>query len=108
MPFPEPGAKWQVAQEGGRKPRWSHDGTELFYVDRDNRILSVEMSPSPAGFQTGAVRPLFPFHGVVASGGRRYDVSPDESRSLVTAPAEDEAPSTISLMTNRTAKLRKR
>ncbi|HSD72947.1 MAG TPA: protein kinase, partial [Thermoanaerobaculia bacterium] len=29
-PFPGPGAKWQISTEGGREPRWSGSGRELF------------------------------------------------------------------------------
>jgi Tol biopolymer transport system component len=104
--FPEPGGKWQVSQDGGSEPRWSRDGRELCYVDRENRILSVEVTTSPSGFETGAVRPLFQFHA--AGGFWRYDVSPDGLRLLVTVPPEDEASSPVTLMTNWTAKLRKR
>ena len=103
--FPEPGGKWQVSQDGGTEPRWSHDGRELFYVDRENRIVSVEVPRAAGGFETGATRPLFQFHGV--SNFWRYDVSPDGTRFLVTAPLEDEAPSPVTLMTNWTARLRK-
>ncbi len=104
--FPEPGGKWQVSQDGGGEPRWSRDGRELFFVDRQNRFVSVEVIRSPAGFETGAVRPLFQYH--VAGAEKRYDVSPDGKRFLVTAPAEDEAPSPVSVLTNWTAKLRRR
>lgn len=103
--FPEAGGKWQVSQNGGTEPRWSRNGKELFYVDLDNRIVAVELVRSPLGFQAGAVRTLFQFHG--AGGSWRYDVSADGTRFLVTAPPEGEAGIPVTLMTNWTAKLRK-
>jgi len=75
-------------------------------VDRENRIMSVEVVSSTSGFETGAVRPLFQLR---AGGGFwRYDVSRDGTRFLVTTPPQDEAPLPVTLMTNWTAKLRKR
>jgi len=104
--FPEPAGKWQVSQEGGDEPRWSRDGRELFYVDRENRIVSVEVVRTSAGFEAGMVRGLFPFHG--AGGYPRYDVSPDGSRFLVTAPVEDRSPQPVSIVTNWPGRLRER
>jgi eukaryotic-like serine/threonine-protein kinase len=104
--FPGAGGKWQVSQDGGSEPRWGRDGRELFYVDRENRIISVEVLRSPSGFQAGAIRPLFQFHG--AGGNWRYDVSADGSRFLVTVPPQDEAAPPVTLMTDWTARLGKR
>jgi len=104
--FPVPGGKWQVSQDGGSEPRWSRDGRELFYVDRENWISSVGVVASPSGFETGAVRQLFQLH--TAGGDWRYDVSPDGSRFLVTVPQEEKASPTVSLMTNWPALLRKK
>jgi len=86
--FPDPGGKWQVSQDGGSEPRWSRSGRELFFVDRENRIQSVEVDPSAPGFEAGTVRPLF---AVRSSGGSwRYDVSSDDTRFLVMAAPEGE------------------
>jgi Tol biopolymer transport system component len=104
--FPVPGGKWQVSQDGGSEPRWSRDGKELFYVDRENRIVAVEVAAAASGFETGVVRPLFQLHG--AGGSWRYDVSPDGSRFLVVVPAEREASLPVTLMANWTAALPKR
>ena len=29
--FPEPGEKWKVSENGGRYPRWSRDGSTVYY-----------------------------------------------------------------------------
>ena len=42
-PFPDITAgKWTVSLGGGRFPLWSHSGRELFYVDRDDRMVAAE------------------------------------------------------------------
>jgi serine/threonine-protein kinase len=90
-PFPDAGrARWQVSVAGGGSPAWSHSGHELFYVDRLDSLIAVQVGTG-AEFQPGAHRALFsmrpylllPFH-------RSYDVTPDDQafvvlrRSLVT------------------------
>jgi len=96
--FPPTGAKWQVSQEGGVEPRFSRDGKELFYFDRKNRLTAVEIKTAGSAFETGATKILFPFHG--AGPYRRYDVTPDGKRFLVTTELEDEATPLITLVAN--------
>jgi Tol biopolymer transport system component len=96
--FPPTGAKWQVSQEGGVEPRFSRDGKELFYFDRENRLTAVEVKTSGSAFETGASKVLFQFHG--AGPYRRYDVTPDGKRFLVTTELEDKATPLITLVAN--------
>lgn len=60
---------WKVSLSGGRLPRWSHDGRELFFV-ADGAINVVAMT-GPEGGPGGAPRRLFAFEG------SDYDVHPD-------------------------------
>jgi Tol biopolymer transport system component len=101
--FPQPGARWQVSQNGGGEPRWRGDGRELFYVDRENYIVSVDVDHSAPGFQIGATRRLFQFHG--AGADIRYDVSADGQRFLVTTPLDQDLTSPVTLITDWTRKL---
>src|SRR5437667_12530984 len=41
QPFPGPGGKWQVSNEGGTQPRWNRNGKELFYISADGKLMSV-------------------------------------------------------------------
>lgn len=101
--FPPTGAKWQVSQDGGVEPRWSRDGRQLYYFDRQNQLIAVEVKTA-GGFEAGASRTLLQFHGAVR-GGWRYDVAPGGERFLVTTPAEGETASPISVITNWTSRL---
>jgi serine/threonine protein kinase/Tol biopolymer transport system component len=101
--FPQPGGRWQVSQGGGVEPRWSRDGRELFYVDPQNQLVSVEVETNHNGFQLGGARPLFQWHG--AGGLWRYDVSPDGSRFLVTAPLEEDLASPVTVITDWTRRV---
>jgi Tol biopolymer transport system component len=97
--FPQPGGRWQVSQGGGGEARWSRDGRELFYIDPENYVVSVDVDPDAVSFQPAASRRLFQFHG--AGGLWRYDVAPD-GRFLVTVPPENDLPLPVTLITDWT------
>jgi Tol biopolymer transport system component len=97
------GVKWQVSQGGGREARWRADGRELFYVDKDNNIVAVQVDPTASSFSAGSSTKLFPFHG--AGGNWRYDVSADGSRMLVTRALQEDLASPVTLITGWTAKV---
>jgi serine/threonine protein kinase len=101
--YPEPGGRWQVSQRGGSQPRWSGDGSELFYRDPENFIVSVSIDETTSGFQTGAETRLFQFHGAGLSWC--YDVAPDGERFLVTTPLEADLASPVTLITDWTRKM---
>ena len=74
--FPGPGQRWQISTDGGRDPRWSRSGRELFYRQGDKMmVVDVEMKPT---FRPGRPRTLFEGHFL-----RSYDVAPDGRRFLM-------------------------
>ena len=51
MPFPGPGGRTRVSAAGGRDPRWSRDGRELFFRSPDagiapTYVVAVQTSPA--------------------------------------------------------------
>ena len=44
--FPLGSGRWQISENGGCQPRWSHDGKELFYVE-GNTLIAVEVTTGP-------------------------------------------------------------
>ncbi len=97
------GGKWQVSQSGGTEARWRSDGRELFYVDKDNFIVAVQVDPAAPSFSAGSSTKLFQFHG--AGGHWRYDVSADGSRMLVTRALQEDLASPVTLITGWTARV---
>jgi eukaryotic-like serine/threonine-protein kinase len=49
--------RWQISADGGELPRWSHDGSEIFYVE-GNALMSVPVKTEP-GFSSGKPKKLF-------------------------------------------------
>jgi serine/threonine-protein kinase len=87
-----PGARWQVSVDGGRLPRWSRDGRELFY-NWQGKLMSAPIEKGPA-FRAGTPRALFEARGYgLGAGGGDYDVSPDGKRFLFIKSAAPETAS---------------
>ena len=57
--FPGSGAKWQISNGGGSKPRWSPEGRKLVYLTPDLGLMEVDVENRAATFETSAPQPLF-------------------------------------------------
>jgi len=55
--FPERGAKRLVSTGGGGWPRWSRDGSEIFYLSRDNRLMVGVVQSTREKLEIGPARP---------------------------------------------------
>jgi eukaryotic-like serine/threonine-protein kinase len=88
-PYPGPGGKVHVSNEGGTTPRWARNGRELFYRNGD-KMMAVDIPMTPA-FRAGTPKLLFEGHyfggGVFDHLGASYDVAPDGKRFLMVKPA---------------------
>jgi Tol biopolymer transport system component len=87
QPFPNAsGGKWLVSS-GGVEPRWSPDGTELFYVSGQT-LFAVPVRVQPT-FSAGAPVALFDAAVVpnYTSDSHRWQVAPDGRRFLLLANA---------------------
>ena len=83
--FPGGEGPRQVSTNGGNWPRWSRDGSELFYVE-GNSLVAVPVSTKP-NFTSGVPRQLFPRSGLENG----FDVSMDGKQFIVVTPV-GEAP----------------
>ena len=57
-PFPGPGPMRIVSPNGGRLPRWSRDGRELFYVTADGTVSATPIASGPP-LEIGGPKALF-------------------------------------------------
>ena len=76
------GERAQVSTAGGSVPRWNPDGSEIFYVAADRKLMAVPMKTSPA-LEAGTPVPLF------EARSREYDVA-DGNRFLFVVPVAGE------------------
>jgi hypothetical protein len=65
--------------------------------------VSVDVDRASPGFQIGAARRLFQFHG--AGGQWSYDVSVDGDRFLFTVPLDEDLASPVTLITDWTRRV---
>jgi hypothetical protein len=89
---PISGAKYQISTSGGTAPRWRRDGSELFYVSADQKLMAVPIKLGKM-IEVGTPQQLFPispFPGF-ANVSSFYEPSRDGQRFLVNAPAGGEA-----------------
>ena len=87
--FPELGQRMQISTTGGRVPRWSANGAELFYraTSANEAVMTVPIELEPT-FRPGAPELLFEgnYRGGTVGGSfhnRHYDVTTDGDRFLM-------------------------
>jgi eukaryotic-like serine/threonine-protein kinase len=56
--FPRHSAKWQVSNNGGLFPKWSPDGSRIYYKDFDGMVNVVDVDGSGGSLKVGKLRPL--------------------------------------------------
>ena len=105
--FPSGPGFAKASSNGGREPRWKHDGSELYFREEtgvtNSTLLAVPMhADSRGGLSAGVPVALFRFTavGVVPQyNAWQYAPSPDGQRFLVAVNAETAAPA-IHVITN--------
>jgi Tol biopolymer transport system component len=102
QPFLRAGRKVRVSGNGGVQVRWRWDGTELFYLAADNRLMAVPIHLDPRGesAEVGTPAPLFlsRFAGTPRNdSARHYMVSSDGQRFLMDTLTEVSIPITVVL-----------
>ena len=89
--FPNGGGKLRISVSGGMQPRWSRDGTELFFVE-DDALMVVQVEQGER-LSVSAPELLFRSEGLGLTQHAHYDVSSDGRRFIL---AEDVNPNSIS------------
>ena len=87
QPFPLTGEKHLITRDGGSSPLWSPDGRQLFFLGpatATEQLVAVDVRTDRA-FVAEKITPL-PIQGIVTTGPRSYDITPDGKHFLVTVP----------------------
>ncbi|MFN7936969.1 MAG: protein kinase [Bryobacteraceae bacterium] len=98
---PDSPMEWQVSTNGGKQPKWSADGKEIFYVANDGKMMAAAVQSTTNTFRVGATTALFPTTlGLRTGYQREYDVTNDGKRFILPLPPagpHQEAPITVIL-----------
>jgi Tol biopolymer transport system component/predicted Ser/Thr protein kinase len=97
--FPGPGGKWQVSTNGGSEPQWSADGSEIFYLDPSENLVTVPVSTGDT-FKAGLPETLFEAGLFPLVGRNRYLVTRDGQRFLTLTSISGESVRPISVALN--------
>jgi Tol biopolymer transport system component/predicted Ser/Thr protein kinase len=95
------GSRIQVSTGGGSRPRWRHDGREIYYTTPDSKLMVADFTPT-ATHDVGVPRVLF-----TLPRGADYDVARD-GRFLVNLPLITPAQNRLSVVVNWPAELKKK
>jgi eukaryotic-like serine/threonine-protein kinase len=93
QPFPGPGGKLQLSTGGGRSPKWSRNGRELFYRTADSKIMVVTYTATGNSFQADKPRLWSPGQFTSLGLFMNYDLHPDGKRfAVLKTPGTGDAP----------------
>jgi len=88
--YPDTGGRWQVSIDGGMYPRWSGDGSELFFR-WGSAMMSAAVNRQGDGVSFGNPVVLFEGDFVDTAPFSAYDVTPDGQRFLMFPAAASSA-----------------
>ena len=86
--FPQGAAEIPVSREGGVQPRWRADGGELFFLDPESRLMSVDVRSVGDHLEFGVARFLFQTRIEATPDVELYDVTRDGQRFIMMVPLE--------------------
>ena len=96
-PFPGPGTAWQVSRSGGKAPRWSRDGREIFFLS-EHALMSASVRTN-RGFESAAPASLFAADLFEGGDSFDYEIAPD-GRFLVLSPVAGPRDSGLHVIAN--------
>jgi Tol biopolymer transport system component len=102
----EGGGRWQVSTAGGEEPRWSADGRELYYRN-ESQLMAVAIDTRTAFTPR---TPTLLFEGVYnlrSDTGISYAVAAKNDRFLMVRLSEQNAASTVTVVTHWFDELRR-
>ena len=109
-PFPSANGKWQVSSAGGEEPRWRQDGTELFYLSAEGKMMAVAVTKG-ASFKAEAPVALFQTQRrrqpVSSFAVFSYDVSGDGQRFLIITKVDEANAAPLSVFLNWASEMEK-
>jgi hypothetical protein len=95
--FPEPRGRLAVSTGGGAAPRWSADGTEIYFLAPDGRMMAVSVHAKASTLDFGTPAALFATHIFAQIFKFQYAVS-REGRFIINNVLETSAPPIVIIL----------
>jgi serine/threonine protein kinase len=91
--IPPGNGKWQISTAGGSQPAWSRDGSEVFYLSNDTKMMSAAIKTT-GGFEAATPVALFPV-SIRPDSLAQYDVSRDGRFLINSLVTRTDTPTTL-------------
>ncbi len=98
--FPTATGKWQVSTGGGRHPRWSTDGKELYFLDPSGALMAARIALTGASVDVAAPVVLFRTRIITGFAPRPWYVVSRDGKFLTLQSVEDATSAPITLILN--------
>lgn len=100
------GGQWQISARGGASARWSHDGSEIVFLNPTGMLTAVKVTARGETIEIGPEEPLGTV--VTSLSPSPYDVSSDGQRFVVITPVGSQKTADISVILNWDAEIIKK
>jgi dipeptidyl aminopeptidase/acylaminoacyl peptidase len=80
--FPSTEQRWRVSADGGSQARWRRDGSEIFYLAPDRKVIAAAVTTTGGEFTLKGYDPLFEIRHPYGA-YHAFDVTEDAKRFLV-------------------------
>ena len=110
VPYPGPGGKWQISKNGVIDGGWLKAPNKLAYMGADSKLYVVDVTTKGGAFDIVKTRNVFgghPFPAVPPFLSPQYLITADAKRVILPKVIKDDAPNSLTLITNWTADLKK-
>jgi len=98
-PVSAPATKTVISENGGSHPEWSRDGSEIYYLAPDKRVMAVTVDTTHNGFSAGQPRTLFQ-SDIVTDFRARFAVTSDGQRFLIPSAVGQTGPAVAMVFVN--------
>jgi dipeptidyl aminopeptidase/acylaminoacyl peptidase len=92
--FPSTGQRWRVSADGGSQARWRRDGSEIFYLAPDRKVVAASVATTATEFTVTGYEPLFEIRHPYGA-YHAFDVTEDATRFLVNTLVVSPTPPTV-------------
>ena len=107
---PSQEGKWQVSTDGGRGPKWSHNGSEIFFRSPDEHLMTAAVTVKGNSFQPDKPRIWCTTRLADVGPQPNFDVALDGKRIIAVLDAGEAKPDETHLrvLLNADAELRRK